>query len=505
VNSPSVPDPPPLPGYRLLRHLGAGGYSQVYLYEQEMPRRNVAVKVLNQSGLTEETRRQFTAEANAMASLAGHPNIVQVFDAALAADGRPYLVMQYYPHPNLSVQARREHFSIADVLRIGIQIGSAVETAHRNGLLHRDIKPHNVLTGQFGAPALTDFGIAARKGADDGGPDGVSVPWSPPEVIYRTSDGDERSDVYSLGATLWHVLVGRSPFEEPGGDNSNLALMGRIQSDPPPPTRRSDVPDSLERLLRQSMAKDPAARPQTALDLVRALQAVEQERRLPLTQIVLAADEPAAQEGIADSDSDATRVRGAERLDPMPGAAPAAPPRRHRQLPADVPATATRARSGVAPSPAAADDTGISVAADRSRSARLIGLAAAVVLVIAAVSIAVAWPHHNSGSTAAGTVKSGRRGESALGPAISAPGTPTVAVTRLSARQVRFRWTYANRAAGDVFRWRRVNDGTGPAVGTTTKPDLLLAVARGKSVCITVQVVRADGSQASTASTPACG
>lgn len=132
-----VQGPPILPGYRCLQHLGAGGNSQVYLYEQDMPRRKVAVKVLNEAGLTDAARRQFTAEANAMASLADHPHIVQVFTAAVTADGRPYLVMQYFPRPNLNVRARREHFPVAEVLRIGIQIGSAVETCHRTGILHR--------------------------------------------------------------------------------------------------------------------------------------------------------------------------------------------------------------------------------------------------------------------------------------------------------------------------------------------------------------------------------
>ncbi len=339
---------PALPGYRYLEHLGSGGNAQVYLYEQDMPRRKVAVKVLNEPGLTEAARRQFTAEANAMAGLADHPHIVQVFDAAVTPDGRPYLVMQYYSRPNLSVRARRERFSVADVLRIGIQIGSAVETSHRNSILHRDVKPANILTGQFGTPALTDFGIATRKGA--GGPEGMSVPWSPPEVLYGTSGGDERADVYSLGATLWHLLAGHSPFEEPGGDNSTLALMRRIQSAAPPRLPRADVPDSLERLLRQAMAKDPAARPKSALELVLALQAVEQEQRLPLTQIVLAADDapppagppsggpppagpahhgPAHRGPVpgrpAPGEGEATLVRGARRVVPQ-AAGPLAPP-----------------------------------------------------------------------------------------------------------------------------------------------------------------------------------
>jgi serine/threonine protein kinase len=281
-------EPPSLPGYRFVRNVGAGGNAQVYLYEQSLPRRNVAVKVLNDSALSEAARRRFITEANVTAGLA-HRHIVQVFEAKVTDDGRPYIVMPYYPQPNLSVRARRAHFSVADVLRIGIQVGSAVETSHRSGVLHRDIKPQNILTDSYGEPVLTDFGIATTQGGD--GPEGLSVPWSPPEIIFGTAAGDQRADVYSLGATLWHLLAGRSPFEMPG-DNGTLALMGRIKSDAPPRTQRADVPDSLERLLRQAMAKDPAARPQSAMELIRGLQAVEQELRLPLTQPTLVSDEP---------------------------------------------------------------------------------------------------------------------------------------------------------------------------------------------------------------------
>ena len=279
---------PDLPGYRFIRHIGAGGNAEVYLYQQDLPHRKVAVKVLNESALSQAARRRFTAEANVTAGLA-HRHIVQVFDAKVTSDGQPYIVMPYYPQPNLLVRARRAHLSVAEVLRIGIQIGSAVETSHRRGVLHRDIKPQNILTDSYGEPALTDFGIATTKDGDD--PEGLSVPWSPPEILYRTGPGDQRSDVYSLGATLWHVLAGRSPFEQPGGDNKPFAFMGRIKSDPVPPTGRADVPDSLERLLRQAMAKDPAARPQTAMELIRGLQSVEQELRLPVTQPILRADD----------------------------------------------------------------------------------------------------------------------------------------------------------------------------------------------------------------------
>src|ERR1700733_3449826 len=198
--------------------------------------------------------------------------------------------MPYYPQPNLSIRARRSHFSVADVLRIGIQIGSAVETSHRNGVLHRDIKPQNILTDSQGDRALNDLGIPTTTLGDR--PEGLSVPWSPPEILNGTGPGDQRSDVYSLGATLWHLLVGRPPFEQPGGGSNTVQLMQRINAEPPPPTQRADVPDSLERLLRQTMSKDIAARPQSAMELIRGLQSIEQELRLPLTQPILLLDEP---------------------------------------------------------------------------------------------------------------------------------------------------------------------------------------------------------------------
>ena len=281
--------PPDLPGYRFIKNIGAGGNAQVYLYEQNLPHRKVAVKVLNESALSEAARRRFTAEANVTAGLL-HRHIVQIYEANVTPDGRPYLVMPYYPRPNLAIRARRSHFSVADVLATGVQIGSAVETSHRRGVLHHDIKPQNILTdSSYDEPVLTDFGIATTKGGD--GPEGLSVPWSPPEILFGTGPADERADVYSLGATLWHLLVGRSPFESPG-DNGAPALMARIQSSPPPRTQRSDVPDSLEQLLRRAMAKDPAARPQSAMELIQGLQAIEQELGLPVTRAVLPSDEP---------------------------------------------------------------------------------------------------------------------------------------------------------------------------------------------------------------------
>src|SRR4051812_37010011 len=256
-----------------------------------------------------------------------------VFLCGTADDGRPYLVMKYYPPPNLAMRARAERFSVEDVLRTGIQLASAAETAHRAHITHRDIKPANVLISAYGAPGLTDFGIAGR-GAREGDVEaettddvGVSVPWAPPEVLYGQSNGDERSDVYSLAATLWQLLVGRSPFEVPGGDNSAYALMPRIRSTAPPATGRQDVPAGLERLLSQAMAKDPAHRPASALELARALQAVEQQQRLGRTPIVvldeqghttLVSQTQGSPTGRAVDDEDRTRVKAPQTVVAQP-------------------------------------------------------------------------------------------------------------------------------------------------------------------------------------------
>ncbi|MDV3219947.1 protein kinase domain-containing protein [Intrasporangium sp.] len=340
--------PPQIPGLVFVQPLGSGGYADVYLYEQQTPRMPVAVKVLKSDGLTDALRSQFVEEADTMAQLGDHPYIVQVFRAGTSDDGRPYLVMKYYPPPNLAMRARAERFTVEEVLRTGIQLASAVETAHRAHITHRDIKPANVLVSAYGAPGLTDFGIAGRGGRDgdvdaDSTDDvGVSVPWAAPEVLYGQSNGDERSDVYSLAATLWHLLVGRSPFEVPGGDNSAYALMPRIRSTPPPPTGRPDVPPGLERLLGQALAKDPARRPATALDLARALQAVEQQQRLARTPIVvldeqghttLVSQTQGSPAGPGGSDDDRTRIKSPQTVIAQPDLPSARPDDETRRRP----------------------------------------------------------------------------------------------------------------------------------------------------------------------------
>ncbi|MCR2827776.1 protein kinase domain-containing protein, partial [Microbacterium sp. zg.Y909] len=142
--------PPVLPGFTYVRPLGTGGFADVFLFEQNLPRRPVAVKVLLEDIVDEGLLRMFNAEADVMARLSSHPSILTIYEASISADGRPYLVMEYCP-TSLTNRYRREVMPVAEVLQLSVKIASALETAHRSGLLHRDIKPSNILVTAFGS------------------------------------------------------------------------------------------------------------------------------------------------------------------------------------------------------------------------------------------------------------------------------------------------------------------------------------------------------------------
>ncbi|MCV0334312.1 serine/threonine-protein kinase [Microbacterium sp.] len=309
------PSPPPdLPGFTYVEPLGTGGFADVFLYEQEMPRRRVAVKVLLADRISSGAAQEFADEANVMAMLSTHPAIVTIYQAGVAGDGRPYLVMEYCPRPNLQLRARKDPFSVAEALRVGVQVAGAVETAHRAGVLHRDIKPANILVTEYNRPALTDFGIASTTGAT-GEASGMSIPWSPPESFAEPPQSGPRTDVWALGATLYTLLAGRSPFERPGERNSSADLIERIERAALPSLKRPDSPESLQRLLERSMAKNPDDRFPSAVAFARALQKVQIELSHSVTPIDIVDDHPPAED--LDDDGDGlTRVREIVSIDP---------------------------------------------------------------------------------------------------------------------------------------------------------------------------------------------
>lgn len=305
-----------LEGFTALEPLGSGGFSDVFLYRQSMPQRQVAVKVLR--ARPDSDAGQFVAEANVMAHLSSHPAIVTIYQAALAPDGRPYLMMEYCPRPNLAQRYRTERLSVAEVLRIGVRLSGAVETAHRAGILHRDIKPANVLTNDYGWPALTDFGISVVGEAASSTESGMSIPWAAPEFFADGVPRGPAADVYSLAATLYTVLAGRSPFELVGGSNTAFDLIARLTRDPVPSIGRQDVPAAVEHVLERAMAKRPGQRYASALEFGRALQRVEQELFLAPTHIdvpesLLATRNQGPDGGIGGGE---TRVRAIVTVDP---------------------------------------------------------------------------------------------------------------------------------------------------------------------------------------------
>lgn len=281
-----VSPPPDLPGYTYVRPLGSGGFADVYCYEQHMPRRTVAVKVLLANVAGFDAQQMFLAESTVMAQLSAHPAVLTVYEASLCPDGRPYLVMEYCPS-GYGDRIRTSTIPVDEALRVASAIGSVLETAHRQGVLHRDIKPSNILITQYGRPVLSDFGIAstvATAAGDDAV--GLSVPWSAPEVIAGTTGGTIQSEIWSYAATVYALLAGRSPFEIPGKANSRKAVQERILGRATArPTGRIDVPPRLERALAQALTKDPAHRPASIHELLHAVQLAESDLGLRPTAL----------------------------------------------------------------------------------------------------------------------------------------------------------------------------------------------------------------------------
>ncbi|MFJ6651280.1 serine/threonine-protein kinase [Microbacterium sp. NPDC091313] len=284
--------PPILPGLAYIRPLGSGGFADVFLYEQDMPRRSVAVKVLPSDVRDPDLLRMFNAEADVLAQLSAHPSIVTVYQAGISADGRPYIVMEFCPG-SLAQRYRVERMPVPEVLAIGVKMASALESAHRAGLVHRDVKPSNILITTFGAPVLADFGISsslAGQSADE--VLAMSVPWSAPEVVAEQTAGTISSEVWSLGATVYSLLAGQSPFERrERGQNSREQLRRRISRAAYAEIPRADVPASLQAVLARTMSRDPRGRYGTALEVGEALRQVQAELGLAVTPLEVASDE----------------------------------------------------------------------------------------------------------------------------------------------------------------------------------------------------------------------
>ena len=449
--------PPVLPGFSHVHILGSGGFADVFLYEQNMPRRQVAVKVMLSEIVNDQVRQMFQAEANLMAQLSTHPSILTVYQASVSSDGRPYLVMEMCS-PALSSRYRSERIPVPEVLRIAVKIGSAIETAHRAGVLHRDIKPSNILLTAYGNPVLSDFGIAATLSEVASQETvGMSVPWSAPEMLMDETSGSIASEVWAFAATIYSLLAGRSPFEIPGESNKSVDLISRINRAKVQPIGRSDVPVSLERLLQKAMSRKPESRPSSVLELVRGFQAVETELHVPQTAIEVAMDDWALAT-VSDLE-ERTRIR------PVTAATALARPRRRRRSAgaSDYAAVGTLLRESSLRSSSASHPIA------RAGRSRLLGW-----MLVAGFAAVVTL-----GAMATITLLNAGRGE--------IPRVSDIAA-KLGADSVQFSWNDPGLRAGDQYQIATRDGGS----SIQQLPEFTVDAVDGDRVCITVTVNR-DG------------
>ncbi|MGW4774911.1 protein kinase domain-containing protein [Nocardia sp. NPDC004278] len=286
-------------GFADAEEIGRGGFGEVFRCTQPAVGRTVAVKVL--TGELDENRERFFREQRAMGRLTGHPNIVDMLEVGETSSGHPYLVMPYHARGSLDARVRRDGpLSLAEVLHLGVKIAGALETAHRAQVLHRDIKPGNILLTDYGEPALTDFGIAHITGGFETATGTVtgSPAFTAPEVLG--GDAPSRaSDVYGLGATLFCALTGHAAFERRSGEEVVTQFL-RITQQPVPDLREQGIPDDVCAVIEAAMSREPRGRP-TAAELGEQLRQVERARGFAVDAMALPTEPEAEQASVVTS------------------------------------------------------------------------------------------------------------------------------------------------------------------------------------------------------------
>jgi eukaryotic-like serine/threonine-protein kinase len=350
--------------YHLDEVLGVGGMSVVWRARDEVLARNVAIKLLSGRYLADAgSRLRIRVEARAAAALA-HPNVAHVHDfGETVEDGQriPYIVMELVPGPTLAQRAAAERLPAATVFRICAEVAAGLAAAHADGLVHRDVKPANVILAPTGAKVV-DFGIAAA--ADPGGPpadeDDPDVVFGTPTYLApeRITNGavTPASDVYSLGVMLYKLLADRLPWEAAGTE----VLRAHLHAAPAPLPPRDDVPPRVAELCLRCLAKDPADRP-AAAEVARVLNepvAAPRRRRRALLAAALGATVAAAVAAVLVGHViPASDRSGPDRAQPgataATGPAAAQPP----GLPAGTPTGPVRSTPSAATRSSAADAT----------------------------------------------------------------------------------------------------------------------------------------------------
>lgn len=263
--------------YEILKRIGSGGMADVYMAKDQKLNRNVAVKVLKREYVDDEKfLKKFQIEAQAVASLT-HPNIVNIYDVG-AENGVNYIVMELAGGITLKEYIKKKgYLSPQETVDVSIQIASAISHAHNHHIIHRDIKPQNILISEDGMIKVTDFGIAKAANTNTVTSTATamgSVHYISPEQA-KGRFCDEKSDIYSLGITMYEMITGKVPFDHENG--VTIALM-HLQNDIVPPSEiKEGIPDSLEKIILKCVMKKPEERYQTAEELIEDLKLVFQD------------------------------------------------------------------------------------------------------------------------------------------------------------------------------------------------------------------------------------
>jgi serine/threonine protein kinase len=257
--SPATPRVPVVPGLTGLTVLAHGGYATVYRARQESVGRPVAVKVEHRALDDERDQRRFLREAHAAGEMSGHPHVVDLFDVGVTEDGHPYLIMELCAG-TYAERMLRAPLPPVEVRDVGVKIADALDDAHARGVLHRDVKPANLLCSRFGEPALADFGLAVLSESRETSlaMDVLTPAYAAPEMFQYDTKPSAAADVYSLCASLYAMLRGRPPR---WSDDSMPSVRTLIELFDQPIPDLPGVGLPILDVLRAGMRNVPSERP----------------------------------------------------------------------------------------------------------------------------------------------------------------------------------------------------------------------------------------------------